>query len=80
MTLTDEEARRIINALVCDCCQPDYNDPEPCSLCQSAGVTPENAPLVAMLESRIGTEDDLTTAYMVGFEKGKDAARKERRI
>lgn len=91
MTLTDEEAREIIEAIKmmrkCDkCCgRGDFPmDRRTCHDCRGSGVDVRFAPitfrLIVLLESRLGVEDDLMTAYLFGFEKGKDAARKERRI
>ena len=71
MTLTDEEAREIVDIL--------RRMSEYMSDCGNSRLLREDAkPCIAILESRIGQSDDLTTAYMSGFERGRDAGRKER--
>lgn len=92
MTLTDEEAGEIIKDLLADaqCTWCDGTGRMPnldgdgytsdvCLNCGGACVEFESTrKIITLLESRIGQPDDLTAAYQFGFERGRDAGRKER--
>ena len=91
MTLTDEEAKAIVLELrsdaACTWCDGfgkeanldgDGHTDETCQHCEGSGVEfPTTRAIIAMLESRIGVEDELTAAYMAGFERGREVGRGE---